>query len=127
MTGQNIRMMKEARALFWPWCAVTLVAVLHLMHLNFHLGASDLSDISIIGFFIGPPLLAALSFGNEFQHHTMPLLLAEPISRVQIWREKLVVMLIAVMSASLVYYAAWHSFLEQGLIQWFAIVAFLAM
>jgi hypothetical protein len=30
MTAQNIRIMKEARALFWPWCAVMLVGLLHL-------------------------------------------------------------------------------------------------
>jgi hypothetical protein len=39
-------------------------------------------------FFVGGPLLAASAFGAEFQHQTLSVLLAQPISRTRIWLEK---------------------------------------
>ena len=55
------RMYKEARPLFWPWCAVVLAAATPLVP-RLH----SLVLISNAGFLIGIPLLATLSFGNEF-------------------------------------------------------------
>src|SRR6516225_2462496 len=98
MTGQNVRMMKEARALFWPWCLVVLMAAVNVLA-----GPQDFREqvslLSALGFCIGIPLLAVLPFGNEFQNRTISLLLAQPVRRLQIWSEKLVVMLAAVVSA----------------------------
>src|SRR6516165_585012 len=101
MTGQNLRIMKEVRALFWPWCAVTMLGALN----SFPFGPQFkqlAGPFSTFGFFAGIPLLAVLSFGNEFQYKTISLLLTQPVSRQQVWREKLVVMLAAVVSACLV-------------------------
>jgi hypothetical protein len=47
-------------------------------------------------------LAACLSFGNEFRHKTMELLVSQPVSRLRIWREKRVVVAIAILTTSLV-------------------------
>ena len=56
-----------------------------------------------LAFLLGIPLLATLPFGNEFQNRTFSLLLSQPVSRMEIWREKLSVTVIAVLSAVLVF------------------------
>lgn len=123
MSAQNIRIMKEARALFWPWCGVMVLGALHMTG-----GAVDFGQaFTAIGFVAGIPLLAALSFGNEFQYRTASLLLSEPVSRLEIWREKLAVMLIATISVTLVYYLAWRQVLESNLFAWVIFAAFLVM
>lgn len=97
MNARMVRIKKEARALFWPWCAVVFAAALSVLlpgpygeHL---IGAS---------FFMGIPLLATLSLGNEFHHRTFSLWLSQPATRMQLWAEKTVVMFAAVLSAGLV-------------------------
>jgi len=114
------RILKEERSLFWPWCAVAIVGVLPLVR---HQPVSSLlfpeiphwmvEDISFVGFFFGIPLLAALSFGNEFQHRTISLLLSQPVRRMEIWGEKLSVMIVAVVSAALVFGLGWRATLQQ--------------
>jgi hypothetical protein len=99
MTAKTTRILKEARPLVWPWCAVTIAGVLsHVQPLH------SIAEISTAGFFIGIPLLAALPLGNEFQHRTLPLLLSQPIGRMEIWGEKLSVTVVAVLSAALVFF-----------------------
>jgi hypothetical protein len=116
--------MKEVRALCWPWCAVTLLGAVNLFPFG-----SQLSEFnrlfSIVGFFTGIPLLAVWSFGNEFQYKTISLLLTEPVGRLQIWREKMVVMLAAVFSACLVYYIGWRQLLDQNFSGWVLASGFL--
>jgi hypothetical protein len=124
MTAQNLRIMKEARSLFWPWSAVMLVGLLHLSGVRSGFGEVDLT---VVGFLIGVPLLSALSFGNEFQYRTASFVLSQPTSRLQIWREKLAVMLIAVLSVTLLYYAAWRQVLQSSLLGWVFDAAFLVM
>ncbi len=97
MNAKTTRILKEARALFWPWCAVTIAGVLPLVQ-----PPSWIEGISVMGFFFGIPLLAALSLGAEFQHRTLPLLLTQPVDRMEIWAEKMVVTVVAVMAATLV-------------------------
>ena len=92
------RIVKEARPLFWPWCAVVAAGVLPLIR-PFH--AIDWMDG--VGFFLGVPLLATLAFGEEFNHRTLSLLLSQPVSRMEIWVEKLSVTVVAVVSAVLVF------------------------
>ena len=92
------RIVKEARPLFWPWCAVVAAGALPLLNPPQSIGL-----ISPLGFFLGIPLLTALSFGNEFQHRTLSLLLSQPVGRMEIWREKLVVTAVAVLSAVLIF------------------------
>jgi len=91
------RMYKEARPLFWPWCAVVLAGALPLFR-----PLHSITWVSEVGLFLGIPLLASVAFGDEFQHRTLSLLLSQPISRKEIWREKLSVTLIAVASAALI-------------------------
>jgi hypothetical protein len=66
MNASTTRMMKEGRALFWPWCFVTFAGALPwlLSLLGFSLG--PLAFPGQFGFWVGIPLLATLSLGNEF-------------------------------------------------------------
>ena len=95
------RMYKEARPLVWPWCAVVCAGALPLLH-----PPQPLGEVSYLVFVLGILLLATLPFGNEFQHRTFSLLLSQPISRMQIWREKLSITAIAVFTAALVFEAS---------------------
>lgn len=122
MTAKTTRILKEARTLFWPWCVVIVAGVLRLVEQShfgpmgggLHWGVHQLIEpISFLGFFFGIPLLAALSFGNEFQHRTLPLLLSQPVRRMEIWGEKLSVMIVAVVSAALVFGMSWRGALQQ--------------
>lgn len=120
MNSRTTRILKEERSLFWPWCAVAVAGVLPLVR---HQPVSGLifpeiphwvmEDISFVGFFFGIPLLAALSFGNEFQHRTISMLLSQPVGRMEIWGEKLGVMIAAVASAALAFGIGWRAALEQ--------------
>jgi len=91
------RILKEARPLFWPWCAVALAGALPLVY---PLDWTPL--IYLIGFFV-VPLLAVLSLGNEFQHRTLSLLLSQPVGRMEIWCEKLSVTVAVIVSAVLAF------------------------
>jgi ABC-type transport system involved in multi-copper enzyme maturation permease subunit len=110
MNAKTTRIVKEARPLFWPWCAVTLAGALPLVS-GSHAGWTE--GIGAGGFFGGILLLATLSFGNEFQHRTLSLLLSQPVDRMEIWREKLSVTIVVVLSAALVFYYGWRSVLQQ--------------
>jgi ABC-type transport system involved in multi-copper enzyme maturation permease subunit len=116
--------MKEVRALFWPWCAVTLLGAVNLFPFGGQFNEFN-RLFSFVGFFTGMPLLAVWSFGNEFQYKTISLLLTEPVGRLQIWREKLVVMLAAVLSACLIYYIGWRQVLDQNFSGWVMVSGFL--
>ena len=103
MSSRTTRMMKEARALFRPWCGVVILCALPLIHSShdfLHRYYISLSDISGVSAFLGIPMLAILSLGNEFQHRTLSLLLTQPVSRMKIWGEKLSVTFVAVLSAA---------------------------
>jgi hypothetical protein len=64
--------------------------------------------MSLMGWSVGLPLLATLPLGNEFQHRTLSLLLTQPVDRMEIWREKLSVTVVAVLSAALVLFLVWR-------------------
>ncbi len=53
-------------------------------------------QVAAIAFLVGTPLMAALSFGDEFHHRTMTLLLSEPVSRARVWVEKWLVVVTVV-------------------------------
>ena len=89
---------KEARALFWPWCAVMVAGALPMLFPH----SSAAAKVDILGFFFGIPLLATLSLGNEFYHRTFSLWLTQPAGRLQLWGDKMSVMCAAVLSAGLV-------------------------
>jgi hypothetical protein len=97
MNARMVRLKKEARALFWPWSAVVIVGASPLV-----VPHAYAEPLSFLSFFFGIPLLATLSLGNELYHRTFSLWLTQPVSRMQLWGEKMTVMLAAVLSAGLV-------------------------
>lgn len=97
MDARITRIKKEVRALFWPWCAVVVAGLLPAILLN-----SYTKKMNLLSFFVGVPLLAALSLGNEFQQRTLTLWLTQPFSRMQLWREKMSVMFAVALSAAFV-------------------------
>jgi len=97
MNARMVRLQKEARALFWPWSAVVIAGASPLV-----VPHAYAESLSFLSFFFGIPLLATLSLGNEFYHRTFSLWLTQPVSRMQLWGEKMTVMLAAVLSAGLV-------------------------
>ena len=119
MTPKTIRIFKEARSLFWPWLAIMTAAALPLLERSWSAGSGTASlwgihqliePASFLGFFIGLPLLATLSLGNEFQGRTISLLLSQPVGRTEIWSEKMIVAFAAVLSAaSLFCITAWSA------------------
>jgi hypothetical protein len=96
--GRFIRIKKEARALFWPWCAVVAAGALPMVFSH----SSSAAKMDVLGFFFGLPLLATLSLGNEFYQRTFSLWLTQPAGRMQLWGEKMSVMCAAVLSAGLI-------------------------
>ena len=98
MEPRIVRIKKEARALFWPWCAVTGMGALPFLLPH----SSTAAKLNLLSFFFGLPLLATLSLGNEFYHRTFSLWLSQPVSRIQLWSEKTGVMSAAVLSAGVV-------------------------
>lgn len=129
MNAKTTRILKEARSVFWPWCAVIIAGALRLPEQshsalmgNGPLGIVHhlIEPLSFLGFFLGIPLLAALSLGNEFQHRTLPLLLSQPIDRMEIWGEKMSVSMVATLSATLVFWVSWRAPLQQAPEFWMA-------
>jgi len=110
MSAKSLRILKEARPLFWPWCVVAAAGALSLfpqLHSIYWIGTAGsflgIPVLATLGFFLGIPLLATLSFGNEFQHQTISLLLSQPVGRMEIWGEKLSVTAVSVLAAVLVF------------------------
>src|SRR5437867_4184177 len=98
MNAKTTRILKEARALFWPWCAVMVAGALPLVwHESDNWIGHNIIEFSPILCVCGIVLLATLPFGNEFQHRTLSLLLSQPVSRMEIWGEKLSVTFIAIL------------------------------
>ncbi len=90
----NVRLKKEFTALFWPWLVAAVIGLIPL--LSWMLPASLLDQtfssvyvLAYTGFVIGTVLLATLPFGEEFSQRTMSILLSHPVTRWQIWTEKL--------------------------------------
>src|SRR5258706_5406930 len=133
MSATTVRLKKEARALAWLWCGVIIAALLPLLPyvsapgLRSSLFGATISGFlregfPLLGLFFGVPLLAALSFGNEFQCRTISLLLSQPVGRMTIWREKLIVGGAAVASAALVFWLVWRSGRLEGPPSWVAAI-----
>lgn len=95
--AQIVRIKKETRALFWPWCTLVVAGALPMLFPH----TSSAAKLDVLGFFFGLPLLATLSLGNEFYHRTFSLWLTQPVSRLQLWSEKMSVMCAAILSAGL--------------------------
>jgi len=89
MSARMVRIKKEMRALFGPWCAVVIAGALPVImpHSYTAVGvmpAGLAESLSFLSFFFGVPLLATLSLGDEFRYGTLSLWLAQPSSRLQL-------------------------------------------
>jgi hypothetical protein len=98
MISRLVRIKKETRALFWPWCGVMIAGALPI----FFPHSSPAAKLNFLSFFFGIPILATLSLGNEFYYRTFSLWLTQPVSRMQLWADKMIVMCAAVLSAATV-------------------------
>ena len=83
---------KELRALATPAAVVLAATLAGTWGLS---GAEVFSTLrglrgqaGLLAFILGTPFLAALSFGNEFQHRTLVLSMTQPISRASLWLDK---------------------------------------
>jgi hypothetical protein len=121
MNPRSTRIIKEARSVFWPWCAVIIAGALRLVEQSHSAkmgggvlwGVHWIEPISFLGFVLGIPLLATLPLGNEFQHRTMSVLLSQPVERMEIWGEKMSVTAVGVLSAALVFWYGGRSALQE--------------
>jgi hypothetical protein len=83
----NTRLIKETRDLLPIFAgSPLLIAVPYLI---FHISDAGLG-YAILG--LACAVMGGSSFGNEFQHRTLSLLLSQPIARSVIWREKMLVL-----------------------------------
>src|SRR6266567_268600 len=110
----NPRFAKEFRALFLPWSvaavAATLLPLLVLANEGaihwFHDLWSFLLGCVVFVLCASIPLLAAMSFGTEYQQRTLPLLLAQPCERSRLWNEKMLALLVAIATPLLLFSAS---------------------
>lgn len=110
----NPQLAKEFRALLLPWTIAAsaglmtpllgLLGGLHVIETGEFLNFLS----AFVGFtFLGSLLaIAASSFGGEFQHRTLPLLLSQPTSRMLLWKNKLLVSFSAIVAVILLQAAA---------------------
>ena len=108
MNAQFIQLRKEARPLLLPWSVMMLVGALSLLlrtpRDDHYWRSLDLLNwVLPLGCFFGIPLLAALPLGTEFQHRTLTLLLAQSVDRETLWRQKVIIMLGAVLPSAALY------------------------
>ncbi|MFM8471263.1 MAG: ABC transporter permease [Limisphaerales bacterium] len=86
-TNTRLRLWKETRALLPMWAAVFF-----FMGATTCFDKTDALPWSLLAYVFGSALLGASIVGQEFQHRTMSVLLAQPVPRLQIWYEKLAVL-----------------------------------
>ena len=81
----NARLIKETRALLPMFeCTLPLIVVPSLIW--------PLQGFGYLALGVACVVMAGSSFGTEFQHRTISLLLSQPIPRSIIWREKMLVL-----------------------------------
>jgi len=126
MTPRSIQLYKEVRQLFWAWACLVLGGFLSLLHIprdDYSWSPVDLLNwILPFGCFLAIPLLAALPLGNEFQHRTITLLLAQPVDRREIWLRKTMVTLVAVLPLATLYLFGFGRIQEFDMDFWMAAV-----
>lgn len=83
----NTRLIKETRDLL-PIFAGSLLLIA-APYLIFHLNDAGLG-YALLG--LACAVMGGSSFGNEFQHRTISLLLAQPIARSVLWRDKMLIL-----------------------------------
>jgi TonB family protein len=108
MTPHAIRLTKEARAVLLPWLVVMSLGATQSLIGDVFIGPIRITGITLLGAFIGIPLLATLPFSIEFQHHTLSTLLSQPVDRSKIWADKVLVAIVFALSAAAMYYVNWQ-------------------
>jgi hypothetical protein len=108
MTARTLRLTKEVRPLLWPWIVVSILGAIPLLIGELRIGPVSVTNLIVLGAFIGIPLLATLPFSIEFQHHTLSALLSQPVDRTKIWADKVMVAIGFSVSAAATYYLNWH-------------------
>ncbi len=107
------RLLKEFRPLILPGSLIAACAMLALFESLFleplfqnqsHHNIQEMIGMILGVFPIGIVLLAAISFGSEFQQRTFVLLLSQPSDRFRIWRDKLVTAAVVIGALSLLQY-----------------------
>ncbi|OFW08825.1 MAG: hypothetical protein A3H96_08220 [Acidobacteria bacterium RIFCSPLOWO2_02_FULL_67_36] len=84
------RALKELRVLMPPAGLIVGAAILAMVGGHSHTRAifGLAVRVLLLSFFVGMAMLAATSFGSEFQQRTLVLLLSQPIARTRVWFEK---------------------------------------
>jgi len=107
MSAQTVQFRKEARQLLFPWTVTVFAGFFSLSNFSrTELSGSPidlLNWIVPVGCFLAIPLLAALPLGGEFQHATFTLLLAQPVHRQNLWRQKMVITVAAVLPVTILF------------------------
>src|SRR5215469_5310098 len=98
----NRRLAKEFRSLVVPTLLAIAGAFLMALACDVDLSTSQfeiglytfilLLKTAPFLFYISLAFAAGLSYGFEFQYRTLAVLLSQPIPRLRIWREKLVIL-----------------------------------
>ena len=83
----NARLIKETRDLL-PIFAGTLLLIV----VPYLIWRDRAGNLGCIVFGLACAVLGGSSFGNEFQHRTLSLLLSQPIARSVLWREKMLIL-----------------------------------
>ncbi len=96
----NAQLVKEMRSLrpFWLVAAALPLLPLLLMKGNDRPWGSDQPWWCVAGFLAGCVLLGCASFGSEWNHQTMDLMLVQPVSRRRLWRDKTRVLALALVT-----------------------------
>lgn len=101
----NPRLKKEVRPLVLPWLTALLGAVLVLLLSREADSGQFMSFLGALGgyaFLGGVALVGSSAFGIELQHRTLSLLLTQPSHRARIWREKMLISGLGILSAALI-------------------------
>jgi len=94
-TGLAVRLLEEAHSLMPAWLVTVAAPCVPILFLDYESGQL----FSVFLFVIGCAFLGASAFGNEYNHRTMGLLLAQPIARERLWLEKMLVLGVGLLSA----------------------------
>jgi hypothetical protein len=102
-----VSLMKELRSLRLPWGLAVVTGSVAALGLRFEGNSLELHIVQAVagfaafGFTLSLVLLAAMSFGVEFQQRTLPLLLSQPRKRMRLWNEKMLSLGLTVVTAVL--------------------------
>jgi len=92
----------DFRLLFWPWCVMTVAGLLPAIKPFLPDKKSDWPEaFAVFGFFGGAAVLTAMSFRQVLKLRQI-LVSDDENNRRRIWREKLVVLAVATLCASLI-------------------------